>query len=203
MRLTTSVAALAVLAIGLGACGGEGGDSPQSSDIPGNAVAVVGDTAISRAELEDQIAALRRGRSQSGGTDGGQEAREDTRKRLQQQALSALVLAEAIEQEAADRGIEVPAAEVRRRWRAIAADQFPTKRALLRFLGGQTEQDAIAQLRLQVLTERVDAQISEKAGDGKDGAKAVKEFRQEFLERWRERTACRDDRSGGLCASDG
>jgi hypothetical protein len=188
-----------VVAVGLAACGGDDGDEPAAQDIPQDAVAVVGDAQIPKPALQRQIAALRR--AQAGAAE--QRKRPETappKEQIERQALSSLVLAAALEQEAAERGIEVSAAEVRERWRTAVADQFQTKRALRRFLRGQTQRDVLEQLRLQVLTERIQAQISEQAGDGKQGAAAVKEFERSFQERWQQRTACRDGGASNLCS---
>jgi hypothetical protein len=109
---------------------------------------------------------------------------------------------EALEQEAADRDIEVSDAEVRQRWESASQGQFKTKKALRRFLGGQTEQDLLDQLRLQVLTERIHEQVGEQAGGGKKGAKAVREFQKDFQKRWQNRTACREGYAAAGCADD-
>jgi hypothetical protein len=197
----TLVAMLAATA--LIACGGGDDDTPETADVPEGAVAVVGDGEISREELEERVETLRQAQPQADGED-GDEGDEDqaAERQLEQQALSALLLEQAIEQEAAGRGVEVSIAEVRQRWRSAAADQFRTKRALRRFLGGQSERDVLDQLRLQTLTQRIHEQIAEQAGGGKDGAKAVREFQREFQQRWRERTACREDLQAGVCAND-
>lgn len=120
---------------------------------------------------------------------------------LQQQALSTLLFAEATEQEAAERDIEVSEAEVLERWESVADAQFKTKKALRRFLGGQTEEDLLAQLRLQTLTERIHEQVSEEAGGGKKGARAIEEFQKDFQERWRERTGCSERYDNGCSPS--
>ncbi len=197
-RALATMAALALAAYGLAACGGDDdGDSPQASDVPESAVAVVGDTEVTRDQLADRVAALRRAQPQAAkgaAADGGAQA-----KQLEQQALATLLLTAAIEQEAADRGIEVSRAEVRRRWNAAAREQFKTKRALRRFLRGQTRQDIVDQLRLQTLSERIHAQISEQAGGGKKGAEAVAEFQKDFQKRWQDRTACSDGQTAAGC----
>lgn len=215
-RLTAVLAAL-LLAIGAVACGGgDDDDGGSSGDVPSGAVATVGDVEISEEELDTQVAALARAqRGGSGGTspassDAGSDDSADSaddlepavRKQLESQALSTLLMRQALEQEAADRDIEVSDDEVRQRWEAASQGQFKTKRALRRFLGGQTEDDLLAQLRLQVLTERIHEQVSEKAGGGKQGAKAVKEFQKDFQKRWQDRTACGDGYTAAGCASD-
>ena len=120
-----------------------------------------------------------------------------------QVALSTLLLAAALEQEAKARGVEVSDAEVRKTWRGVAARQFKNKQQLRRFLGGQTVRDVLDQLRLQALNERVLADVSKQAGGGKEGKKAAKEFQEEFQRRWREKTACgKGQQNAALCGDE-
>jgi parvulin-like peptidyl-prolyl isomerase len=214
-RLAALLAALLV-AVGAVACGGDDDDGGGgSNDVPSGAVAKVGDVEISEEELDTQVAALaraQRGGSGGGtsrasgdsgsGEDGDGEVEPAVRKQLESQALSTLLMRQALEQEAEDRGIEVSDDEVRQRWEAASQGQFKTKKALRRFLGGQTEEDLLDQLRLQVLTERIHEQVSEEAGGGKKGAKAVKEFQKDFQKRWQDRTACRDGFAAAGCSDD-
>jgi parvulin-like peptidyl-prolyl isomerase len=60
------------------------------------------------------------------GCGGDDAAAKAERERLEAQALSTLLMAEALEQEAADRDIEVSDAEVRQRWqnRTACADGY-------------------------------------------------------------------------------
>jgi parvulin-like peptidyl-prolyl isomerase len=188
-RRVVALLAAALLALGATACGGgddDDGGGGGSSDVPSGAVATVGGAEISEKELDAQVAAL--ARAQRGG---GDKPTPAVHKQLEAQALSSLLMRRALEQEAADRDIRVSRAEVRRRWRTISRSQFKTKKALRRFLGGQTERDLIEQLRLQTLTERIHEQVAKEAGGGKQGAKAVKEFQGDFEKRLQERTACR------------
>ncbi|MDP9133625.1 MAG: SurA N-terminal domain-containing protein [Actinomycetota bacterium] len=210
-----------LLAIGAAACGGGDDDGGgDSGDVPSGAVATVGGVEISEEELDTQVAALARAQrgGSGGGTtpasgdagsddstdggDGGDELEPAVRKQLESQALSTLLMRQALEQEAEDRDIKVSDDEVRERWEAASQGQFKTQKALRRFLGGQTEDDLLAQLRLQVLTERIHEQVSEKAGGGKQGAKAVKQFQKDFQKRWQDRTACRDGFTAVGCADD-
>lgn len=191
-RRLIALLAAALLAIGAAACGGGddddgGGGTADAADVPSGAVATVGGEEVRNEELDAQVAALTR--AQRGAGDGKLTPAE--RKQIESQALSTLLQRRALEQEAKERGIRVKRAEVRKRWRTISRSQFKTEQALRRFLGGQTERDLIDQLRLQTLTERIHEQVSKEAGGGKEGAKAVKEFQQDFQKRWQERIACR------------
>lgn len=130
----------------------------------------------------------------------GEQQVSTSAKVLQERALSTLLLAAALEQEAETRGVEVTDAEVRNTWDGVAAKQFKNKKQLQRFLGGQSEQDILDQLRLQTLNERILADVSDEAGGGKEGAKAARQFQKEFQQRWREKTTCGESQqSSALC----
>lgn len=193
-----AAALLAVVAIG---CGG-GDDSASSDDVPSGSVATIGDVEISEQDLNDQVVVLARAQRSGGSSTGkkGDDPSKAERKQLEAQALSTLLLREALEQEAADRDIEVSDEEVQQRWEAASQGQFKSKKALQRFLGGQTEQDLLDQLRLQVLTERIHQQVSEEAGGGKKGAKAVAEFQKDFQKRWQDKTACAEGYTAAGCS---
>lgn len=173
-RLT--VAALAALALVGAGCGHDDGGS-GSREASGDAIAVVDGQEVSEEELERQVDAAERAHSRGGG-------QEPDRKQLEDQALATLVQTRLLEREAEDRGIEVEMAEVRRRWRSAAAQQFGSEKELRRFLGGQTEEDVLRQLRLQELTERIQEDIRKQA-DG-NPKQAVRRFQRRLQERVRE-----------------
>jgi hypothetical protein len=196
--LTVTIAVLLATG-GLAACGGDDGDDSSDRDVPQGSVAIVGDAEITRADLQERVAALRRVQKASGG---GEQQASTSAKVLKEQALSTLLLAAALEQEAETRGVEVTDAEVRKTWDGVAAKQFKNKKQLQRFLGGQSEQDILDQLRLQALNERVLADVSEEAGGGKEGAKAATQFQKKFQQRWREKTTCGESQqSSAMCGS--
>lgn len=201
-RLLALLAAV-LLSLGVGACSGgddDGGGDPEPAEVPAGAVAKVGDAEVSEKALNRQVRALARAQRRGGaGSSGGAAAQR--RKQLEAQALATLLMRRALEQEAKDRGIKVRRAEVRKRWRAVSRSQFKTKRALRRFLGGQTVRELVEQLRLQTLTERIHAQVRKQAGGGKEGDKAVREFQKDFQKRWQERTTCREGYEVAGCVS--
>jgi SurA N-terminal domain len=189
--------ALVALTLGCAACGGNDDDAgPQPSDVPDGAVAIVGDAEITQRAIDAEAEMLRRTQRVTNGEDGGGSGLQ-----LERQAIASLTRSEAIEQEAAARGIEVTGLEVRQRWSVAVSDQFANKRAVRRFLNGQTNDYALAQLRIQMLYDRVLEQVADEAGGGKEGDEAADRFQEEFTDRWRERTACRaGSGSAGLCA---
>jgi hypothetical protein len=178
--LLTALLALALVGAG---CGGDDGGGNGSADVPEGAVATVDGEEISEERLDEQVAALRRAQSRGG-------ASKLSRAQLEQQALTTLLQTKWLEREAEERGVKVSLAEVRQRWRSAADDQFPNRRALRRFLGGQTEADVLRQLRLQTLTERIHDDVRANA-DGNPN-EAVKEFQEDFPQSARESTSCRE-----------
>jgi len=177
---------LAVAILVIVGCGdsGDGNDAP--TEVPPGAVAVVDDRAISKQEVQRRVAAIER--SLPAG-----ESRPPTaasKAQLEAQALAALLETEWLEREAERRGVRVTMAEARRRWLAASKQQFASRRALRRFLGGQTEADVIRQLRLQELRDRI---YDDVRGDAPDGQadKAAEEFERRFDSERRKLTRCR------------
>jgi hypothetical protein len=158
---------IAALAVSLGACGGDDDDPPEISQR-------VVDTAraqkVSEAQLAARVDALRRATPDDSGTPDSQ---------LQRQAVDDLVRARRLERAARQRGIAVSDAEVRARWESSVRDQFPTKEALDRFLGEQTVDDVIYQLRLQELSSRIQDRIRRKVGKQRAAA-AIKRFERQL-----------------------
>ena len=109
--LALVAALLAVLAIGCGG-GDDGGDKPQAEDVPSGAVAVVGETEVPKTALDRQIAMLVRQQRRAN----GKAPTAAEREQIASQALAQLLQREAIEQEAAERGVKVSKAAVRRTW---------------------------------------------------------------------------------------
>lgn len=159
--------------LALGACGGDEPDAPDVDDIPAGAVALVGDEPVTKGQLRQRVAVLRRGQRKRG---------ERSARQLREQALTLLLQETALEQEAADLDVAVSEREVRRRVDR-AREQFESERQFKRFLGGQTEADLIAQLRVQALAE----QVAKQADLGESNANSLEELRGQ----WQERTVCR------------
>lgn len=166
---------LALATAGLAACGGgddggNGGDG-DSSDLPKNAVAVVGDREITRDQLDEQVEAVQR--SMRGASKAELKANVDQAK---QQALSQLIQLAAYEQEASERGVTVSDEQARERLET-ARESFPSAKAFKRFLGKQTEEDLLAQLRLQLISEAIEADAKKK---DENPAKVLAKLREEI-----------------------
>lgn len=167
---------LVTVALALGACGdddGAGDGPPDPSDIPSNAVAIVGDQTVTQRDYERAAAAVRRR---------GDTSRQ-TKAQVRQQVMALVLYEAALEEEARERGVSVRAEDVRARI-ASARTQFGSERKFKRFLGGQTEADLYSQLRLQALSEEIDEQVSEDGGD-------LKKFRSDFPQKSMRQTVCR------------
>ncbi len=192
-RAAMLLATGAALALAVPACGddddqpggsGSAGTSDGSSEsspaagerpvIRGGAVAAVGGTRISRAQLDRRTAAVRRA------TRSGEEGVAGQAKR---QALTQLLQEAVLEQEARRRKIRVSAAEVRRRY-AVGRKQFKSDEEFAKFLGASTRADVLHDLRLQLLSTALVKQVN---ADGDNGVRFV----QRLQSRWRGRTACR------------
>jgi foldase protein PrsA len=173
-RLLPVLCALAVVASG---CGG----------MPGNVVAEVDGEPIKKAAFDHwmQIA------SKSG--QGTEEQRRD-------QVMQFLVQHEWVKGEAADLGVKVSDAEVRRSYDQQKEQSFPQDADFRRFLreSGQTEEDLLLQVRVDLLTNG----ITEKVVEGErqsEQQRVLQEFGERFQRRWRERTTCRDQYATSLC----
>jgi hypothetical protein len=174
LRSSVMPMAATTMLLAIGSCGG--GDepaTPDAADIPAGAVALVGDEPVTKRQLRERLAALRRGQ---------RDETEQSVRQLRQQALALLLQETALEQEAADLDVVVPEAQVRKRV-GQARRQFKSERQFRRFLGGQTEADLVAQLRMQSLAERV---AEESDGEG-SGSRSLEVLRRQ----WREQTVCR------------
>ncbi len=151
MRQVATALAVAAAALALAACG----DNDEPPEISERVVETARTQNVSEDQLSARLDALRRATPDESNTPDSQ---------LQQQAVDDVVRAQRLERAARKRGIAVTDAEVRARWEASASEQFPTKDDLERFLGDQTVEDVVYQLRLQELRSRIHDQIRRKVG---------------------------------------
>src|SRR3954453_23385484 len=189
-RILQAAAPLAALAIAfaLAACG---------DDVPPNAVAKVGDSAITKTEFAHWLGAA--ARSQQQGLGGGAAVVPDppnftscaaakakqpvpkgaprpTPKKLhdqckqeydalKEQVMQFLVSAEWIQAEAKAQGVKATPAEIQRSFEQQKKQSFPSEKQYQQFLksSGQTEQDLMFRVKLDVLTN----EIRQKAVEGK------------------------------------
>jgi foldase protein PrsA len=89
---------------------------------------------------------------------------------LKQRVMSFLIAAQWIEQEAEERDVEVSEEEVRRRFEDGKRQSFPSDRAYRDFLAqsGQTEQDILYRVRLDMLANAVQKNVVEAKGQVSD-----------------------------------
>jgi parvulin-like peptidyl-prolyl isomerase len=172
MKAALGVLALCALAAVSAGCGG----------LPGNAVAEVDGQSIERDAFQHwmQIAA------KSGGQPNARVPRPDTEEydRLRDQVLQLLVSHAWVRGEAEEMGIEVSDSEVRERFDQQKRQNFPNDEDFRRFMrdSGQTEQDLLLQVRLDLLSTK----ITEKVVEGKDRVSdaQVEAFYEENRERF-------------------
>jgi foldase protein PrsA len=161
-----------------------GGDDVPGS-VPAGAVAVVGDETISRAEFDRWLSAAARSQSTPGtgpvvvpdppsftrcveakarsGRDRGQpreavldECRSEYN-RLRDQVMQFLISGEWLEQEAAEREIQVDDAQVRQQFEDQKRQSFGKEADYEEFLrtSGQTEEDLLYRVRLDILANKI------------------------------------------------
>jgi parvulin-like peptidyl-prolyl isomerase len=84
---------------------------------------------------------------------------------VKQQVMQFLVSAKWIEGEAKDRGLSATDAEVKRQFDQTKDQSFPNEKAYKRFLktSGQTEQDLLFRVKLDVLSNKIRQQVTEQS----------------------------------------
>ncbi len=103
---------------------------------------------------------------------------------LLQEAMGFLISSDWTIGEARELHIVVTNAKVRRTFDHIRRQQFPRRREFTKFLesSGETEEDLMLRVRLNLLTSRVLAHATKHGGLGP--------FVRRFQKRWRKRTSC-------------
>jgi foldase protein PrsA len=153
----TALSACALIAAGatLSACGG----------VPGNAVAEVDGTPIERDSFEHWM----RIAAKAGSRPDGRVPRQGTDEydALRDQVLGQLVSHEWIRGQAEEMGLEVSDSEVRESYDQQREQSFPKDRDFRRFLRdtGQSEQDLLLQVRLDLLATMIQEKVIEDAED--------------------------------------
>jgi foldase protein PrsA len=90
---------------------------------------------------------------------------------VKQQVMQFLVSAKWIEGEASERGLSATDAEVKRQFGQTKDQSFPNDKAYQRFLktSGQTEEDLLFRVRLDVLSNKIRQQVTEESASVSDG----------------------------------
>jgi parvulin-like peptidyl-prolyl isomerase len=169
------------------------------NDVPSNSVAKVNDALITKAEFDRFFETAAKGQSQGGATvapdppnftkciAAGQKqpaqpgspkpSPEQLKATCKQQydatknqVMQFLIQAEWIQQEAEDRGVKVPDAEVRKQFEDQKKQSFPKEKDYQKFLkeSGMTEQDILFQVKLDVLQNKLREKILEGKGKATD-----------------------------------
>ena len=103
---------------------------------------------------------------------------------LKQQVMQFLISAEWIQQEADDRGIEVTEEEVQQQFEDQKQQSFPNEKDYQRFLktSGQTEDDLLFRVRLDVLSNKVREEVI--SGEGEVTDEDIEAYYEENKERF-------------------
>jgi parvulin-like peptidyl-prolyl isomerase len=214
-KLLAVIGACVLLLLGIGSASG------SAQQVPNDAVAIVGDEPISKADYDHWfevharssdlasagvpvipdppayrgcIAALkeRAARARKTLSQAELKARCRTRElRLRRITMTSLIQTIWLEKEAEALGVEVSAARVERALRAAKRESFENMRDYRRFL----RQTGLTEgdVRAQVRTREIAAAITRhvQRGAGKDKVRRLRQFGKEFQKRWREQTECR------------
>jgi hypothetical protein len=94
--------------------------------------------------------------------------------------------------EAAQLGIPLSEATVKRRFDHIRGQQFPRRREFRHFLreSGQTIADLLLRVRLNMLSAAIQKRVGASAKNPTDRQRALSEFVRGFKARWRAQTVC-------------
>jgi foldase protein PrsA len=89
---------------------------------------------------------------------------------VKQQVMQFLVSAKWIDGEAEERGLSATDAEVKRQFKQTKDQSFPNEKAYQRFLktSGQTEEDLLFRVRLDVLSNKIRQQVTEESANVSD-----------------------------------
>jgi foldase protein PrsA len=163
-RLAAVLALVAVLALGLSACGSD------SNDVPQDAVATVDGKPISNEEFNHWIQVVARTQQQQ--TPGTKKKKfkapqpgSPEYKQVANQVMQFLVSARWIAGEAADRGLAASDDEVKSSFKRTRDQSFPSVKAYNRFLAtsGQTQADIDFRVRSDVLATKVRQEVTKDA----------------------------------------
>ncbi len=189
--ILTPAAIAFVFALALGGCGGGGSTTATTTTIPSSpataavtasdasadAVASVAGVPIAKAGYEHWLAVER---ALGGSSNPGHEA------------LAFLITSQWVLSEAAARKLSVSAAEVKQRLAKVKQQSFPKASSFARFLSssGETEADLLARVKVELLQQRIAAQVSAGKSAAQRGA-TLAAFERAFQQRWKAQTTCK------------
>lgn len=173
-------------------CGGSSGSGSSSSVVPASpAAAATKGASVSAASATALVAGAPIATSSYQHWVSVVKAAGGTRS-ARHQALSFLITSEWVVREAAARHITVTDAEVRQRFDQLVRKQFPKPGSLQKFLAKahETEADLLARIKVELLTARIEAQVTK----GKKGAQrtaTLRKFSEKFQKHWKSLTNCK------------
>jgi foldase protein PrsA len=163
------IALVAVLAVGLSACGGDDGE------VPRGAVATVDGKPITESEFDHWVRVVAASQQQQQPGKRRKPPKPPKRgtpqyKQLSDQVMQFLVSAQWIVGEAADRGLTASEQEVKRSFERTRDQSFPSKKAYERFLEstGQTQEDIDFRVLSDVLANKVRTEVTKDTGEVTD-----------------------------------
>jgi foldase protein PrsA len=203
---------LSALILGLGAAVVAGCGS--SDDVPSGAVAKVGDEEISQEDFDKWLKTAVSGQAQGGPAvvpdppeftkcvaakkdvpvpEGQAKPTDSALKKqcqqeydtLKREVMLFLIQAEWVEQEAAEQGVEVSDASVKKSFEDQKKQAFPTDKAYQEFIktSGMTEEDILFRVKLNELQQKLTQKVTE------DAAKVTDEDIQEYYDKNKRRFA--------------
>ncbi len=161
LALPVLAAALAVAAAGCGGGSGSTGADTSSQAVPADAIAVVGETKVTRAEY-DRFFKQTEQAYKSQGRD-FPKAGSPEYEQLKSQAVDYLVQRVLLEKEATSLGIEVADADVQKRLTELVDQYFNGDKAKYQAeikKQGLTEQDVENDIRAQIINQKVFDQVT-------------------------------------------
>jgi foldase protein PrsA len=159
--LLAIVAALAIAAVASSAGGVESGDVADVDDAG----------AVSKGDFDHWLTVVA-SQPQPGQKKPSEPPKPGSRQydAVKQQVMQFLVSAKWIEGEATERDLSATDAEVKRQFEQTKDQSFPNEKAYNRFLktSGQTEEDLLFRVRLDVLSNKIRQQVTEQGQDVSD-----------------------------------
>jgi len=164
LRKLVALLAVCALALGAAACGGDSDDSTTSADVPADAIALVGGTAVPKDEFDALMEQVKSGYEQQGRT--FPKVGTPEYQNLKSEAVTYLVQRYEYRREAQALGIEVTDAQVDKRLEDVKKQQYGGSdqkfQAALKQLG-LTEAEARESIRDRLTQEEIYKKVTEKA----------------------------------------
>jgi foldase protein PrsA len=173
--------------------------SAQAPPLPADAFARVDQTPISRDDFVHWITIA----SKSDEDKAIPPLDSAEYRKLTDEVVQLLVTFRWIEGEAAARGINVSDTTVKRSFDRMKRESFPRERDYQNFLAqyGETEADILQRVKLDLLSNRIRADVIKGAKTAKGQQRVLDRFVKRFTARWKARTACGEPYKSDDCGT--